>query len=160
MSTAFPSEQIQGVEIDWFAEGDTVTVTPRDKMRFDIQKDRAIQILQIADKTGKQLEFLVNRLAQWIQTRESEIASAYLTIQDGTLVFVVVREKVAYDEDFQDHLAELDFSIANDSELDEIKLKTLALPNVGVSALRSFLDQRLVLSFHGQRIRSHSPSKP
>lgn len=160
MSTAHTPEQIQGVELDWFADGDVVTVTPRNQKRFDIQKDRAIAILQIADKRGKQFEFLVERLGKWLSENDAAIASAYLTLQDGTLAFVVVRNEARYDEKFQDDLAELDFSLANDTELNEVRLKTLALPNVGASALRSFLDQRLVLSFHGQRSRSHKPSQP
>ena len=77
-------------------------VTPRDQMRFDIQKDRAIKILQIADKAGKQFEFLVDRLVRWISRNESAIAGAYLTLQDGTLAFVVVRKDARYDESFQD----------------------------------------------------------
>jgi hypothetical protein len=160
MSTANVPEPIQGVEIDWFAEGDVVTVTPRDQKRFEIQKDRAIQILQIADERGKQFEFLVDRLVRWISDNENGIDNAYLTLQDGTLAFVVVRRETRYDEDFQDELADLDFAIANDTELDLIRLKTLALPNVGPTALKSFLDQRLILSFHGQRSRSHQPGKP
>jgi len=85
MSTANVPEPIQGVEIDWFADGEVVTVTPRDQKRFEIQKDRAIQILQIADKQGKQFEFLVDRLVRWISDNENAIDGAYLTLQDGTL---------------------------------------------------------------------------
>ena len=157
MSTAPAQDQLHGVELDWYAEGDVVTVIPRDQKRFDIQKDRAIQVLQIADKAGKQFELLVAILGKWISANDSAIEHAYLTLQDFTLAFVVVRKEAKYDENFQDKLAELDFRIANDSELDTIKLKTLALPNVGIPALRSFLDQRLVFSFHGKRSGSPQP---
>ena len=59
---------------------------------------------------------------------------------------------------FKMSLAEFDFAIANDTELDTIKMKTLALPHVDATALQSFLDTRLILSFHGRRSGPHKPS--
>lgn len=160
MSTVERPETIKAVELDWFADDDVVHVTPRDQQRFEIQKDRAIEILQRAreaDQFQQQFSLLLNRLAGWL-SRHNQIARALVTLQDGTLVFVVVRTYAKYDEQFEDELSELDFEIANDRDLDLIRLKTLALPNVSDSALRSFLDERLILSYsHGQRSGSHKP---
>ena len=77
-------------------------------------------------------------------------------MRDNSLAFVIVHREAAYDEDFQDDLADLEFEIANDPDLDLVKLKTLALPNVTGEALHSFLDPRLMISYHGERIGSHS----
>ena len=134
-------------------------VTPRNQQRFDIQKNRAIEILQRAkepDRFQQQFNLLLNRLAEWLVDRQTKISQAIVTLQDGTLVFVVVRKAAKYDEQFEDELAEMDFAIANDPDLDLIELKTLALPNVSGEALRSFLDERLILSYHhGKRSRPH-----
>jgi hypothetical protein len=113
MSTADLPEQIQSVELDWFAEGDVVTVTPRNQGRFEIQKDRAIEILQKAkqaDQFELQFKLLLKQLAEWISVRQDKIANAFLTLQDGTLAFVVVREAAQYNEDFQDDIAEIDIA--------------------------------------------------
>jgi hypothetical protein len=144
------SSDINPVELDWFAEDEVVRVTPRNQQRFDIQKDRAIEILQRAKESGRfqqQFSLLLNRLAEWLAPRQAKVSQAIVTLQDGTLVFLLVRKEAKYDEGFQDELAELDFDIANDPDLDLIKLKTLALPNVSGEALRSFLDERLILSY-------------
>jgi hypothetical protein len=151
-------EEISQVELDWYADKEVVHVTPRNPKRFEIQKDRAIQILQQereSERFGKQFGLLLDRLAEWINRYQDKIANAIVTLQDGALAFVVVRTAARYDEQFQDDLAELDLAIANDPDLSLVKLRTLLLPHVTGEALRSFLDSRLVLSYNGLRIGSH-----
>lgn len=157
MAVALP-ETIKPVELDWHAENDVIHVIPRNQKRFEIQKDRAIEILQRAkdaERFHQQFSLLLDRLAEWVRGHESEIAQAIITLQDDRLTFVVVRNKALYDEQFQDDLADVDCDIANDPDLDLIKLKTLALPIVGGEALRSFLDERLVLVYYGNGRRPH-----
>jgi hypothetical protein len=159
MTTLEAQDEIKVVELDWFADNDSVRVTPRNQQRFDIQKDKAIEILQRdkeRDLFVQQFQLLLHRLGEWIRARKDKIAKAILTLQDNALAFVVVRNDAKYDEQFQDDLADVDIEIANDSELDLIELKTLALPNVSADALRSFLDERLTLSYNdGERSGSH-----
>ena len=136
------------VELDWHDASEVVQVRPRDRQRFELQKDRAIEILQAAkkaDRFQKQFEFLLNKLAGWANRWQAKISSASVTLQDGALAFVVVQKSEKYDEDFQDELSELDFSIANDVDFGLMKLTTLLLPNVSGEALESFLDRRLLL---------------
>lgn len=158
VTTSTLPEAVHQVELDWFAEGDVVRVVPRNQKRFEIQKDRAIEILhrgRDVDRFNSQFALLLDRLAQWISDRKDKIAQAIVTLHDGVLAFVVVRRQAKYDEQFQDDLAEFDFNLANDADLDLMKLQTLALPNVTGDALVSFLDERLVLSYHGDRTGPH-----
>src|SRR5260221_7968170 len=144
-----PAETVQEairnvVELDWYADNDTVTVTPRDQKRFDIQKDRAIEVLQAEGQAilfGKQLGLLLERLAFWINNNLASVGDAFLTEQDGSFSFVVIQKVPVCDDDLQDSLASLNFSIANDSDLDLIELDTLALPTVSERALTSFIDR-------------------
>jgi hypothetical protein len=56
------------VELDWYDENEVVEVRPRDKQRFEVQKDRAIEILRVAkegDRFQTQFQFLLNTLAAW-----------------------------------------------------------------------------------------------
>lgn len=158
MITSVLVGSVNEVELDWYADGDVVRVIPRNQRRFEVQKDRAIEVLQRAgeaDRFNQQFALLLDRLAAWVCDRQEKIANAILTLQDGALSFVVVRTEAKYDEGFQDDLAEIDFEIANDRDLDLIKMQTLALPHVAGEALLSFLDDRLILSYHGDRARSH-----
>lgn len=152
------------VELDWYDDSEVVQVRPRDRQRFELQKDRAIEILQAAkeaDRFQKQLELLLNKLAAWANRWEAKISSAIVTLQDGALAFVVVQKSEKYDEDLQDDLSDLDFSIANDVDFGLMKLTTLLLPNVSGEALESFLDRRLLLLVyhHAERDRPHSVSE-
>jgi hypothetical protein len=155
---------IQAVEIDWFAEEAIVRVIPRDRQRFEIQKDKAIRVLQLAQEVEQfqlQFDLLLRRIAEWISEHTDKIERALMTLQDGLFALVIVRKEIAYDEAFQDELADLDIALANDTDLNLIRLKTLALPNVGGDSLRSFLDERLMFEFqHGGRSRSHRQSQP
>ena len=154
MSTtqAFPLANL--VEIDWFDDNDGIVVMPRDKKRFTIQKDRAIDALRLAkdaERFGWQFELLLERLARWVKGHAQAIREAIVTLQDNSLVFVVVQLQTAYDEAFQDDLAELDLSIAQDTDLDLIRLHTVTLPPVDLQSLESFLDKRMVLQYqHGK----------
>lgn len=148
------ANEIRSVALDWFAENETVVVTPRDQKRFEVQLDRAIEVLQRAsqeDRFQKQFRLLLNHLASWLQGRD-DIRDAFVTLRDGALAFVVVRNVREYDEKFEDELSELDFEIANDIDLDLVNLNGIALPSVSEEALKTFLDQRLVLRYvHGNR---------
>jgi hypothetical protein len=164
MSDIETIDTVNQVELDWYDESDEVRVTPRDQVRFNIQKDRAIDILQQANKSDlvrEQFTLLLSRLAEWLRGRQGKISNAILTLQENSLAFVVVRRQAKYDEQFQDELADLDFAIANDPDLEQVALKTLALPHVTGDSLRSFLDTRLVFSFphHGERTGPHQPGK-
>ena len=155
-----PAETVQDairnvVELDWYADNDTVTVTPRDQKRFDIQKDLAIEVLQAEGQAGlfgKQLGLLLERLAFWISNNLSSIGDAFLTVQDGSFSFVVIQKVPECDDDLQDSLASLNFAIANDPDLDLIELDTIALPPVSEHALTSFIDRKFAMKYvHGKR---------
>ena len=155
MSTSFfPSQLANVVEIDWFDTNDEIVVTPRSKKRFTIQKDRAIEALRLVKDTERftpQFDLLLEKLARWVKERAADIRAAIITLQDNSLVFVVMQSNVPYDEQLQDALADLDFSIAQDTDLDLVRLRTVMLPLVDNDALKSFVDPRMILQYqHGK----------
>ena len=140
-------------------KGGNVIVTPRDQDRFVIKVQRAIELLQQAsqaEKFQRQFNLLLRVLAEWLRGR-TDIERAYLTHRDGALAFVVVRKSVQYDDDFEDQISAVDFLIANDPDLDLIKMDAIGLPMASESAVSSFLDPGFVLQFdHGDGSGSHS----
>ena len=125
---AIPVPDLANVlEIDWFDGTDEIGVTPRNQIRFTIQKDRAIEALRIANNTERftsQFNLLLNTLGRWVKQHASGIRSAIVTLQDNSLMFVVVQSAISYDEILQDDLSEIDFAVAHDADLDLIKSRT------------------------------------
>ena len=156
MSTAIAFSELSNfVAIDWYDENDEIVVTPRNQLRFTIQKDRAIEALRVvkdAERFTLQFQLLLEKLGRWVKERTSDIQRAIITLQDNSLMFVVVQAENQYHEQLQDDLAELDFSIAQDTDLDLMRLRTVMLPPVDNDGLESFVDPRMVLQIqHGKR---------
>jgi hypothetical protein len=137
------------VEIDWFADGDTVSVLPRDRQRFEIQKDVAIRVLEIAEHAEKQLTLLLQRLAEWIRIHQAAISAAYVTLRDQRLAFIVVSRDVECDDELEDAVSALDLELANDPNLDGIGLNAMVLPPASPEALASFFDPRFLMTYRG-----------
>ena len=148
------------VQLRWDMKDGLVVVTPQDEDRFCIKVGRAIEILQQAghaEEFKRQFNLLLRVLAEWLKDRD-DIKRAYLTHRDGALAFVVIRESPQYDDDFEDALSDLDYEIANDADLDLIKIDAIALPCVSDTAVSSFLDPGFMLEYagHGKGSGSHS----
>ncbi len=146
-------------QLRWNDEG-VVMVTPEDEDRFSVKIHRAIEVLRQAshaDEFKRQFSLLLRLLAGWLKAR-SDIDRAYLTHRDGVLMFVVLRTSCEYDDDFEDALSSLDFSVANDADLDKIKMDAITLPPASESAISSFLAPDFVIEYtsHGDRSGSHS----
>ena len=152
MSTATPSDAATVVRLRWDMIDGTVTVTPQDQDRFSIRVRHAIEMLRQghhAEKFNGQFRLLLRLLAEWLKDR-TDIEKAFLTHRDGSLSFVVVKVSCEYDDEFEDSLSDLDFGIANDTDLDLIKIDAIALPPTSETALRSFLDPEFTCEYVGQ----------
>ena len=140
------------VQLIWSNDGATLTVTPDNEDRFAIRKQKLIEFLKLAAKSeqfDQQLDFLIKQLATWLSGRE-DVQAAYLTVIEGTLSFAVLQKHVKFSDTFDDELSQLDHDLANDSDLDLIKMNTLSLPPISNTALNQFLDPRFVVRFeHG-----------
>jgi hypothetical protein len=147
------------VQLTWSEEDGLITVTPRNKDRFNIRLKRAIIALQQADRHDQfeqQLQLLHTTVVSWLKDR-SDILSAHLTLREGNLSLVVVKKEARYDAQFEDELSELDYRIANDVDLDLIRLDAIALPPASEEALETFFDPNFILTY-ALRERSKSPA--
>jgi hypothetical protein len=149
------------VQLDWVMKDGTVTVTPREQDRFVLKMRRAIEILQQAGEAERfhdQFNLLLRMLAEWLRSHQDAVAKAYLTDRDGALAFVVVRTSCEYDDDFEDVVSELDFRVANDPDLNLLKMDVIALPLATDAAITSFIDPGFVFEYVGNGNRSGSHS--
>jgi hypothetical protein len=138
-----PQVETGYIQLD-YSRGGKVTVTPADQDRFVITIQEAVA----ACRGGKELleyrsqfvEGLVPALKDWLASHRKKVRTAYLTIRDGGLLFLVVRKEAACDGEFTDDLTELEADIATDSRLNLIRMDALALPDVSDGSLKSFLN--------------------
>ncbi len=138
------------VELDWFAASEFVEVNPRDQQRFQIQKDRAIKILQLANDSEAQLALLFNKLGAWFREHSASVKEAYLTLRDARFAFVVISVTPECNDELEDAVSNLDIQIANDADLDVVRMNAIVLPPVSPEAISSFLDKRFILTFRGR----------
>ena len=85
---------------------------------FEVHKDRAIAVLQLAAHAESQLKLLLERLARWVRDNAAMIDTAYVTLRDAKLAFLVVSKTPECNDDLEDSISELDFHIANDPDLE------------------------------------------
>ena len=130
------------LQLAWDDIDGRVIVTPENEDRYQLRIDRVVELLQLAqdaESFKNQVNFLHKRLAGWMSARD-DIENAYLTFRDGALSLVVVRNDPKYCPEFDDALSDLDIEIANDVDLNLIKLNTISLPPTSQEALQQFVD--------------------
>lgn len=127
-----------------------VVVTSDDEDRFAITVKEAIHACRVYQREeifAHQFNILLKRLAIWLRTRQDEVADAFVTVRDNGLLFLVVRKSPHYDAGFEDDLTELDLEVAQDPNLDLIRLSVLAIPHASDDAIASFLVPGLTLEY-------------
>jgi len=139
-----------------FEEGKReVVITPEDQDRFMTTVNAVIEACK-AQEDEKRFCFqfmslLRDPLARWIKEHADAIHSAYLTIREpGILFLVALRPEKANDSDLEDSLTELDVSVANDPNYDLVSMSVFSLPYVNEESLLQFLNPKLALR-HARR---------
>jgi hypothetical protein len=131
-------------------DGGQLFCETEDQDRFVVGIDEAIVACRLhveRDRYRNQFNLLVKRLAGWFTQHREKAHEAYLTIRDDSLLFLVVRKAVAFDEEFTDQLTELEYQITDDPGLNLISMHVLALPRCDRYGLESFIDSRLPIKF-------------
>lgn len=141
-------------QLHWQQREGVIVVTPSDQDRFVVKVGKAIELLRQHDRQENfksQFNLLIKELASWLGKHSGRWERAFLTAGENTLRFIVVRKQVKCEGDLTDSLSDLGVEIANDPDLDLIKLTTRALPLVANEELQSFLDPSLTIELNGDR---------
>jgi len=129
-----------------------VIITMENEDRFSMTVQEAALACKLADnrqlfKFRSQFKNLLNELAVWIQKNRKKVFKAFMTVRDAGLLFLIVRNEVPFDRDFEDQLSDLDIAIAQNENYSLINLSVLALPRCSPSAGFSFLSLKNTLAF-------------
>ena len=129
------------LQLSWSNHDGQATVTPQNEDRYTIKVQKVIELLALGKKAENfelQFKLLLNTLGSWFNGRK-DLADAYLTSRDGIFSFIAIRSEMKYSESFEDEHADLDIHIANDSDLNLVKLNTMSLPPVSAETLDQFI---------------------
>lgn len=149
MPTTHTNRISKYVELQTRRENGGVKVEPREQDRYAIiekQAAEALQLLKEVEDFRQQFRYLQRVLAEWVDGR-NDVQDAYITLADGSLLFVAVQTQVKFSEEFDDAIAELDLRIANDSALSLIKMNTLAMPKATGDTLQQFLCDKMTMVY-------------
>jgi hypothetical protein len=120
-----------------------ITVVPENADLFYMTVDKAIEACKafnFASKFSAQFDKLLNRLAEWLNENKYYYKDAFLTVRDAGLLFLIVLKSKKYDDMFEDILTDLDIEIARDKRFDTIKLSVLAVPDMDIHQVASFME--------------------
>ena len=154
MATRTPQEhhtRAKPVFLNWEERDRGIVVTPENKDRFWMTVGAAIDAChfkQTLQEFGAQLGVLNARLTEWIRDHGEDVERAHLTVRNGGLFFLVVRRSVKYNAELADALAKLEIAIQNDPEIDQLKVRVLALPKVEESGIQTFLGELVFIYQH------------
>ena len=138
------------VVIDWYSDAEFVHVVGKRQHRFEIHKDRAIEVLQVAhqrDLFSHQLKLAFATIQEWMDLHEDLVCTCFLTLRDSHLLLIVVPTQVECSDDLEDLVSDLDLKIASDAAMDLLKLNTIVLPYASEESMKSFFDERCLMAF-------------
>ena len=138
------------VELAWRDGERSVLVTDQAEDRFVTTVEAAICACKALPEMGRfkaQYRVLLDRLADWLEVHLDRLETAYITIRDAGLLFLVVTKANTYDHELEEKLLDLDIEIARDEQLDLIRLTVLAIPDSSAEGIASFTDPVHTLEF-------------
>ncbi|MBC8373992.1 MAG: hypothetical protein H8E53_10390 [Planctomycetes bacterium] len=153
MATNMPTKtKFDPIRLDYHAaDPREVVVTPKDNDRFvGSVKEIATAChagIPLIEFTNQLEKTLVPKLAEWLAERGDKVHSAFISVREGRLLFLVIQCGAAYDRELTDALTKIDIEIARDADLDMIRLEVMALPCVPDEDAYSFLDPQFIMVF-------------
>lgn len=120
-----------------------VLIEPENGDRFLMTMQDAVHACQFEEEKVKefraQFRLLVEHLKGWMQKHRDKIRRAFLTTRENQILFLVERNQVRYDLEFEQELAQLLLQIAQDAHCSLIRLDAMPIPPVTESQRDAFL---------------------
>ena len=91
-------------------------------------------------ETEKELKELLGYLADWLKVYVEKVQKAILTVGDGGLLLLIVRNQIKFDDEFEGEVVELDWKVANSSRFQSMSLNIVPLPKCSDDDAMSFAD--------------------
>lgn len=143
------------IRLDWSQKDKRVVVTPADNDRYVLTVESAVAAcgaFQNQIRFGEQFGRVLQSLALWARHQKSLVDSAYLSVHDKDLLFLVVQKQPKYNPSLEKALTDLDIEIANNGDCSLVRLNVLAVPPASRQALGAFLhpEHTLLVYAHAQ----------
>jgi hypothetical protein len=138
------------VLLRYFRKDQKIVVEPEDEDRFVITMREAVAACGAyleELKFREQFFVLLNQCGAWIDKHKKQIAHAYITIQDGGVLFLVIQKGKARDSSLSNDLSALDIEIANNDNLSLLDVSVLVLPKGTKADVNSFINHEFLLKY-------------
>jgi len=142
--------KIEPIRLRWDDKTSRIVVTAKDETRYVLGvKEILYACRSRANETDfrQQLELLQDVLGRWVREHGDKIRNAYITLREGSILFLVVQKGKQHDGDFEDELSHLDIAVAQDGQMELLNVSMLILPNCSDAARAGFVDRNLFLAF-------------
>ena len=150
------TEHMFPIDLHWEQDGRKVVVKPKDGERFILTVGEAVRACRSQQRIVDFKELfqkLLNTLAGWIIDHHDKVKTAFCTVRDADLLFVVIKKDNKYDDDFEDDLSDLDIKIARDKKFQDIQFNVLALPDTSPQTLCTFLSPEFTFKYGPRNVR-------
>ncbi len=138
------------IRLKWSQQEQKIVVEPEDEDRFVITMREAVAVCGAyleERKFREQVSLLLSRCATWIDKNKQQIDTAYMTIQDGGILFLVIQEGKARNSSLSNDLSALDVEIANDENVSLLDVSVLLLPKGTEEDISSFINHEFLLQY-------------
>ncbi|MEK6238849.1 MAG: replication protein [Planctomycetales bacterium] len=140
-------------------EGDIQFVTKKDD-KFMVTTQDALNACKATENSVRfthQFQDLVDHLYEWTTERLSQIATAYLTVRQDDVLFLIVQKDVPYNKQLSDDLTALDLEVVNSDLYDLVEMNVLSIPCVSRESAQTFMASgKMVLKYNADKSGSHS----
>ena len=119
--------------------GGKVKVVRKNRDQFFLSLGEAVAVFATFASSREhfsgQMSDLLDKLNDWVRTREDKIKSAFFTVRpDNSCLFVVTQKGVPFDETLSDELTDLDIEVSNSDTYSLISFDVLAIPAVSTES--------------------------
>lgn len=142
------AEKIYPVRLDWSEKDRKVIVAPEDNDKYFSTVKEAIEACKAYEnqvRFAEQFKSVLDELGKWSKDRTRRLEHVFLTVQDASLLFLVVTKRKTYDAELENELTDLDIRVANDPDFASISLSVQSLPSCSTDGYSSFLNPEYTL---------------
>lgn len=136
------------IELHFENQGGQARIVPPDRDIMVMPIELAIEACRAFHQQVKftdQFKLLVDRLGGWLGEHQDEISSAYLTVRDSGLLFLVVTRERTFNDKLERAVTDLDLEVAHDGDYNLIRFGVHVLPQCDKENIQSFVSRQMVI---------------
>ncbi len=136
------------IELHFENQGAQARIVPPDRDVMVMPIEMAIKACRAFNDQVRftdQFRHLVDHLGSWVGVHKADVSSAYLTLRDSGLLFLVVSRGSQFNGALEQSITDLDIEVAQDEDYNLIRLGVHVLPECDDESIQSFLSRQMAM---------------